>query len=96
MPGHEVPTQPVGRQEAGFNIDDRAWAEVAEIGQSERLGEEVEAGLLAPWVDDRQTAAIGSDTVARLGGGEQGVGKGQAGAVLVARSNGKDLGGSLD
>jgi hypothetical protein len=57
-------SHPVGRQEAGFNIDDRTRVKVAEIGQAKGLGEEIEAGSLALGIDDRKAAAVGSDTVA--------------------------------
>jgi hypothetical protein len=96
MSGDEMSSHPIGRQEAGLDVDDRARAKVAEVGQAKGLGEEVEAGLLPLRVDDRETATVGRDAVTWLSGGEQGVGEGEAGAVLLAGGDGDNLGGSLD
>ncbi|MEY3853795.1 MAG: hypothetical protein RI910_2775 [Verrucomicrobiota bacterium] len=96
MARHEVSAHPVGGQQAGLKVDHRAWLEVAEVGQAERLGEQVEAGAVALGIDHGQAAAVGRDAVAGLGGGEQGVREGQAGAVLLAGRDVDDLAGSLD
>ena len=32
--GDEMAAHPVGRQEAGLDVDGRAWAQVAEVGQA--------------------------------------------------------------
>ena len=96
MAGHEVASQSVGREKARFQVDDRASPEVAEVGQPESLGEQVEAGLIAMGVHDGQAATVSRDAVTDLGVGEQGVGEGQAGAILFPGRKGDYLGGALD
>ena len=96
VPGHEVSAEAVGGQEARLDVDQVSGAEVAQVGQAQGLGEQVEGRLIAGRVDHGQAAAVGRDAVAGLRLAQQGMPEGEAGALAAARLKGDDLGGSLD
>ena len=72
MSRDEVAAESVGRKETRLEVDQVADLEVAEVGEPEGFGEEIEGGPVAGRVGDRQAAAIVGDAIAGFGGGEKG------------------------
>lgn len=72
MARHEVATEAIGGKETGLEIKQVTDLQLTEVGQSERLREQVKRSPIPGVLGHREAAAVMGDAIAGPNSGEQG------------------------